>query len=119
MNEHKYFVSVHSALKDNEGKFSINPTRSRCWGFFPSFGAAEKIVLNNVSDIFEENYYNLALIEKISEGLFGYSDGKNNSWYEAKYSIVSPKHSFGSNPDSIIKIDEPEFAKNIVGWAIG
>ena len=63
-------------------------------------------MLGNQGDIFE-TLYNYAVIEKIEEGLYQYDT--EPKWYRMDYAI-----------DEVSKMDErPDFAKCLVGWAIG
>ena len=50
-------------------KFEIDPKLAlRTWGFYFAFSDAEKVVLENQSDIFEFTY-DLAIIEEYEEGV--------------------------------------------------
>ena len=63
-------------------------------------------MLGNEGDIFE-TLYNYAVIEKIEEGLYQYDT--EPKWYQMDYEL-----------GEVSRMDKrPEFARNIVGWAIG
>lgn len=57
--------------------------RSRTWGFYERLEDAERCVYENWADIYERGYYDLALIEEMSEGLCPFS--KYSRWYAVKY----------------------------------
>ena len=65
-----FFVTciwVPPHLQDEEeisGKFD----RTRCWGYFKDYEKAERSIKENWTDMFEDGYYNLAVIEAIGEG---------------------------------------------------
>ena len=59
---------------------------SRRWGWYETLEDAEKVVLENESNIFE-NYYDYAVIEEMPEGALACS--KNEWWYLYKNDMVS------------------------------
>ncbi len=72
-----FFVACYK--HDPEGKKS----RQRMWGWYSNFEDAEKAVLENHTDIFEHNYYDLAVIEEMREGVMGMA--LRVWWYKATY----------------------------------
>jgi hypothetical protein len=58
-------------------------SRVRTWGFFHTFEDAERHVKNNISDLFEMGYYDLAVIEEMPEGIVPTT--KARKWYKAVY----------------------------------
>lgn len=58
--------------------------RHRNWGWFQTKKEAEEIIINNITDIFERNYYNYALINEVPPGIcIGHM--KPEHWYKATY----------------------------------
>ena len=81
---------------------------SRLWGLYLHFEDAEKAVINNLGDIFE-NYYNVACIEE--HGLINYQEPKDSArLFEGEYQVPKQwwyKSSFaGSNNPIIISMGE-------------
>ncbi len=68
-----FFITV----LDNEG------LRKRTWGWYEKFEDAENVVVNNLTDIFERGYYDLAVIEEMPEGILTFAE--NEFWYRAIY----------------------------------
>lgn len=79
-------------------------TRQRTWGWYTNFADAEQAVLENHTDIFEANYYNLAVIEEMPEGVMACA--KNVWWYQATY----PDNHQGLVDPSVQRIDPPEWS---------
>ena len=57
--------------------------RQRMWGYFKDLKTAEACVLENWTDIYENGYYNFALINEMEEGVV-VSPNKQN-WYKVTY----------------------------------
>lgn len=81
-------------------------TRQRTWGWYTNFPDAERAVVENHTDIFEANYYNLAVIEEIPEGVMAIA--KNAWWYQATYS-GDPQEVF--NPQ-VQRIQAPDWSRH-------
>lgn len=90
--------------------------RDRTWGWYFNFDDAERVVLNNWSDIFEENYYNIALIEKHEEGVCAHTE--DVAWYLADYKNVPQEPNLIWQP-KVRRIEKPEWAKGMCGWGMG
>lgn len=89
-----YFISTIDTVDDD----------TRCVGYFSSFADAEKVVLNNICDIWE-TCYDLVVIEHIQEGLYQYDPhAKWYKWNTDKYERINGK---------------PNKYKNQIGFAIG
>lgn len=88
-------------------KGNVYELGDRVWGWLDKFEDAEKIVLNNLTDIFEY-YYNYACIEEVSKGVIAMTEVIQ--WYKA---------SFDKDTVSVEKVDPPPFAKNIVNFTMG
>lgn len=78
-------------------------TRCSTVGWFKKFEEAEKCILFNWGDIQEAGWYNHAVIEKINEGLYGYT--RLEFWY------------YMSGKD-IYAISKPEQLQGTIGWAM-
>ena len=61
--------------------------RQRTWGFYHDLETAQQCVLENWTDIFENNYYNFALISEMPTGVC--VSPTKQWWYQA----VQPKNS--------------------------
>lgn len=93
---------VTTVVTDN-GNFK----NSRCWGYYYSLDDARHNILINNSDIHECDF-DFALIEEMSQGIMSY--------------IATPdlkKVWFHWEEDGYREVEEPEFAKDIVGWSCG
>jgi hypothetical protein len=91
-----------------EGWDSIWYKRSRCWGWYRDVDRARKIVLENRTDIYENGYYDLALIEPMGEGVCSYQ-GDSGEWYDVEYK---------ADLDYVVtKIEKPLRLKQIVGFS--
>jgi hypothetical protein len=82
--------------------------RSRVPGYFTNFGDAEKCVLENWGDIWEDGYYKFAIIEKTSPGLYTFED-RAEAWYTPKVDRLGEYE----------RIEKPDRFKNSVCWGIG
>jgi hypothetical protein len=87
--------------------------RKRCWGFYLDYATAEKVVMENWADIFENGYYNIALIEGIPEGIcFGIPE---EFWFAANPIFDSKRYVAGYN---VAKIERPKrFHKSVIGYS--
>src|SRR5271154_3764287 len=65
----------------------------RIWGYYFDFDAAENAILTNYSDLFEEGYYNHAVIERVQPGICT-APAEQMQWYFADYSEVKPRRGF-------------------------
>lgn len=91
---------------------------SRLWGWYSSFDAAEKAVLENHTDIFEAAYYEMAVIEEIPEGVCAVAKGV--WWYRADYPDTS-NLSFVESlrvPPSIVKTSPPSWAEGLCNFTL-
>ena len=68
-------------VRSNEGLENLHGHRA-CSGYFPDLEQATKCVLQNWTDIYENGYYNLAVIEMIGWGIPAMAD--EEWWYQAK-----------------------------------
>jgi hypothetical protein len=99
-----------TCMEDQDRILSQRVARTRCWGWYSEHERAETAVLGNYTDMFEANYYDVAVIEEVQEGIIARC--MRRWWYRANYK--SP-----SSPPVVEKIEEPEWAKNVTGYGIG
>lgn len=91
-----FFVTVmkekyeEDELAIEEEKKLFSPQRLRCWGWCKTFEMAEKQVIENVTDLFEANWHNLAVIEEMAEGVAQLA--KVVQWYRADYTNMRTLH---------------------------
>lgn len=102
-NELFYFITVFY-LEENSNTYK----RTRCWGFFKSEEEAEEVVKSNLTDIYENGYYNTAVIEPVRVGICGHQ--RKTRWFTAQYDGNSGDRFF------VEEIPTPERFKNILGF---
>jgi hypothetical protein len=83
--------------------------RGRTWGFYTTPERAEQAIRNNEGDMFEVGYFDLALIEEISEGIF--ADVISERWFRATQT--------GKFVYNIEPIAKPEKYKQVSNFSIG
>lgn len=84
--------------------------RQRTWGWYSKFEDAQDAVLSNATDMFECNYYNIALIEEVPEGILALAEKR--WWFKATYNGEE------FNP-AVAAIEPPEWAEGIVNYSMG
>jgi hypothetical protein len=89
--------------------------RHRCWGWFMDVNEAKKVIENNVGDIYECGYYNLAMIESSEEG-FSFLGTKPLQWYKVDY---NPNSQSGEFDYTVAEIDPPKRFDRVVGFSCG
>jgi hypothetical protein len=82
--------------------------RKRTWGWYEKFADAEEVVLLNQTDIFENGYYDMAVIEEMPEGVLAVEE--NSWWYRATYTKDSL---------TVEKTERPEKFQQTVCLTIG
>lgn len=87
---------------------SIFYKRIRCWGWFDSEKDAESCIKENWTDIYENGYYNLAMIEPMTQGPFSVHP-RENRWFSVKY--------IDQDNYEIEEIERPNRFKNICGFS--
>ncbi|MBX4188318.1 MAG: hypothetical protein KW793_04270 [Candidatus Doudnabacteria bacterium] len=108
----KYFVVTFRAELNEHGE----PVDHRCPGYFDTYEKAEQCIMENWGAIYEDNYYSIVLIEPIDAGLYAAIPGrKQRTWFEA----IPEKANVYTGNFKVREIDEPKWAKNIIGYAIG
>jgi len=88
---------------------------SRCWGFFYDLETAMEAIRNNATDLNEAGYYAYAVIEPKKQGLCYVEPSCSNRWFKAKYGTDKDGNKICTG---YVDCEEPEWAKQIVGWTI-
>ncbi len=100
-----FTITVMKFTEDNS-----DIKRQRTWGYAETFEEAQKWVLENDCDIFEDGYYQHAVIEKYAPNL---SIPEQENWYFASYEQA---HLTGS----IVKYStKPDALKGVCSFAFG
>lgn len=114
VRDHDEIIPKIEGLESLEGKIFHNH-ESRCWGFFSDLDTAMQSVRDNATDLNEAGYYNYVVIEPKKQGLCYAEPSCSNRWFKAKYKD-------GENGKKTcvgyVDCEEPEWAKQIVGWTI-
>jgi hypothetical protein len=100
-------VSAGNLYKPPEGWSSMYYKRSRCWGWWAEEKDAEACIAENWTDIYENGYYNLAVIEPMKQGPCGYVHRKDR-WFKVGYR---------EDGYDIEEIPKPLRLKQVVGWS--
>jgi len=88
--------------------------RQRTWGWFTTLGEAKRAILSNAIDMFECNYYNLAVIEEMPSGMIPCA--KKEIWFQAEY----PPHALKpSSKLNVFEIEKPNKFEHVVNFGIG
>ena len=99
-------IYVVTTLYAKEDEFDI--TRRRSPGFFYKEEDAERCIKENWGDIYEEMYYNLAIIEPFEEGLYAVVD--KIRWFRVERIEQEYK---------ITEIETPKGYQQILGFSLG
>ena len=114
VRDHDEIIPKIEGLESLEGKIFHNH-ESRCWGFFSDLETAMQSVRDNITDMNEAGYYDYVVIEPKKQGLCYAESSCSNRWFRAKYKD-------GENGEKTcvgyVDCEEPEWAKQIVGWTI-
>src|SRR5207244_180009 len=84
--------------------------RSRLWGWYRSFEEAERAVLKNDGDLFENGYYNHAVIETVPEGMC--PEVRRTAWYRARREV-------SAEDPHVTPVPTPPAVARVVNFAIG
>jgi len=114
-----FFVTVFfvdKELRDIEDKLHEElHKRKRCWGFLYDKKMAKKVVLNNLTDIYEIGYYNMACIEEVDEGIPAFSAGRV-TWYD----VIPVRSDEGYIEGYDVKeMACPKRFEGYCGWSLG
>jgi len=94
----------------------------RTVGYYFNFHDAQATIEGNHGDIYEEGYYQYALIEHMGSGLYP-APAQSETWYKwegLRYSQPDANGSYSYGDDAGYKTcDKPEKFARFVGWAIG
>lgn len=102
-----YTITTMDLDDPNKSKFIPFSIRvKRCVGWFPTLKEAIGIVEGNYGSLDECNYYTLAVIEEVDDGLYGHTNPDKNVWFEWK-------------DDCWQKIERPECFKQVVAFGMG
>ena len=66
-----YLVTVCTHCVEDENTGCINLGSTRIWGWMPTLVEAQRVIENNISDIWE-HYYDYAFIEEVPYGVPAY-----------------------------------------------
>jgi len=86
------------------------PYRHRTWGYFVELEKAEKSILENWTDMFEMNYYDTAVVEKVPEGVC--VPHEVVSWFRANYSDQQ-------SGLVVERTERPEWASQLCNFSFG
>lgn len=111
-------VYALGALKINFNSLK-NVQSHRLWALYSDFDIAEKAVLENRGDLFED-YYNYALIEEVcvlpkKDEWFDFPP--KQWWYKVEYNINAESDT--ESKPSVFKIDVPKEFENVCYWWVG
>lgn len=81
--------------------------RIRCWGWYENQKDAEDCIKENWTDIYEHGYYNLAMIEPMSQGPLCVHP-RDNRWFSVDFD--------GENYE-VEEIETPKRFKSICGFS--
>ena len=89
----------------------------RCWGYFFKSSDAERCIMENGGDIYEQGSYNYAVIEGVPEGIL--TTCEIEKWYYIHFNIWTKRSNYEGDTYVIKGIEKPEFLKRVVGFAMG
>jgi hypothetical protein len=98
------FIEPHGLVK-----------RQRTWGWFPTLPLAEEAVLENHGDMYEDGYYNMAVLEEFAWGASVITSTEH--WFSA-----TPKWPGGlAGPAGydVKRVDKPKALQGIVNFGMG
>lgn len=103
-----YFVVVFY-LKPNEKSYK----RIRTWAWYKDEKDAERCIKENWTDIYEDGYYNYALIEPMSQGICC-TNRKDNRWFKVDFKSIDSE---GYDEYNVEETEVPERFKHYVGFS--
>lgn len=106
--DEKYREDKSFMPKDDDKWESYLYKRIRCWGWFKDEKDAERCIMENWTDIYENGYYNLAIIEPHKQGPIGLVHRKDR-WFDIGY--------IDGHTYNIKEIQKPARFGNIVGFS--
>jgi hypothetical protein len=96
--QHVYFVTTLQLEPENV-------KRSRCVGYFLKPADAFTCVEENWGDIYENGYYEYAVVEEVKPGIYSYP--RKEWWYKWKKGV------------GYLETEKPEAMKRTVGFSVG
>lgn len=99
-----WFITVMEYLIEDE-KFIARHGDKRTWGYYTEKETAVQALHENWTDM-REYVYDIALLEKLGPGIC--PDCEERQWFK-----------FDKERGGYFEIDEPEFIKRIVNFALG
>lgn len=100
-----WFITVFEKMEYDTKYSGLNTGCSRCWGFYTSKETALKALHHNWTDMWE-TIYDYAVLEEYYEGIGNISNNRQFFKYNQKQ-------------NGYFEIEEPEYAKYILNFAIG
>jgi hypothetical protein len=89
--------------------------RQRTWGWFPTLPLAEEAVLENHGDMYEDGYYNMAILEEFAWGASVIASTEH--WFSA-----TPKWEGGRSrlaTYDVKRCDKPRALAGVVNFGMG
>lgn len=87
----------------------------RTWGWYSTLQQAQKSILGNIGDMFEEGYYKHAVIEEMPEGIMPIPI--EHDWYEASY--AADLDATRIRTPNVITIQRPDKFEGMIGFSLG
>ncbi len=103
-----YFIATYQNIKKDRLGLFDNGGSYRVVGFFEDFATAEKCVLENWGDIYENGYYKYAVIEALEPGL-----------YSTCLTPIFYKWEGDPKTGGYKRIKRPAITKGLTGFTIG
>jgi len=104
-----FTITIMKMTEDNK-----DTKRQRTWGYAETFKKAQEWVMANAGDMFEDGYYQHAVIEKFAPSPLAHAEQEN--WYFATYEKDSERNLTGP---VVSFTPKPESLKNVCSFAMG
>lgn len=101
-----WFITVFEKCED-DGRGWPHIGDSRCWGFYTNREDALNTLHENRTDLFETCYH-WAVLEPYYEGISGIGYKEDRQFFK-----------YDKERDGYFEVDEPDYVKHVVGFAIG
>ena len=99
-----WFITVMAYLEEDD-KYIYRHGGMRTWGYYPDKETAVQALHENWTDM-REYTYDIALLEKFGPGVCPYCEERQ--WFK-----------FDRERNGYFEMEEPEFIKRVVNFAIG
>ena len=103
-----YFIATYGDIKKDKLGWLDDGGVRRVVGFYKDFATAERAVLENCCDLYEDGYYKYAVIEELEDGLYPYCS--KPKFYKWQGDIKTGGYK---------KIRRPKATKGFFGFTIG